>query len=84
LDYSREISNNKITVAIQQRINSEKATVFSARSVPRCYKQDKPEAELRFQIGFWSSVFNDRPELRKDDTPATPNDPRRRLISKSG
>jgi hypothetical protein len=36
-----EISNDTAAVARQRPLNSNRGNVFSVRSVPRCYKQDK-------------------------------------------
>jgi hypothetical protein len=41
LGNDREINNYTLAVTRQPPVNSNRETVFSVRSVPRCYKQDK-------------------------------------------
>jgi hypothetical protein len=41
LGYDSEINNYSTAVTKQRPINSNRGKVFSVRSVPRCYKQDK-------------------------------------------
>jgi hypothetical protein len=41
LDNGREITNYTTTVTRQWPANNNRGTMFSVRSVPRCYKQNK-------------------------------------------
>jgi hypothetical protein len=50
LGNDRKISNYTTTVTRHRTLNSNRGTVFSVRSVPRCYKQDKL---VRSQFVCW-------------------------------
>jgi hypothetical protein len=41
LGNDREINNYATAVTMQQPVNSNRGTMFSVRSMLRCYKQDK-------------------------------------------
>jgi hypothetical protein len=46
LGNDREISNYTTTITRQRPVNSNRGTVFSVRSVPRCYKKNKLEVAV--------------------------------------
>jgi hypothetical protein len=46
LGKGREINNYTKTVTRQRSVNSNRGTVFSVRSTPRCYKQEESVSEL--------------------------------------
>jgi hypothetical protein len=46
LGNDRKISNYITAVTRQRPVNNNRGTVFSLRSMPRCYKQDKLGVEL--------------------------------------
>jgi hypothetical protein len=51
LGNDREISNYTTAITMQRLVNSNRGIVFSARSVPRCYKQ----YNLAIKITLWFS-----------------------------
>jgi hypothetical protein len=46
LGIDRDLSNYTTAVTRQRPVNSNRGTVFSVRSVPKCYKQGKLGVEL--------------------------------------
>jgi hypothetical protein len=55
LSNDREIINYTTAVTRQRTINNNRETVFSVRSVPKCYKQDKLVERVSEWVSEWVS-----------------------------
>jgi hypothetical protein len=57
LGNDREISKYTAAVTRKRPVNSNRGMVFSVRSLPRCYKQDKLGVEFTELVGDLENCF---------------------------
>jgi hypothetical protein len=66
LGNDREIGNYTTAVTRQLPVNSNRGTLFSVRSVPRCYKQNEWGVS---EFNYWPVLSSERaPNINKPET----------------